>query len=67
MANSIAAVVEKVNRLDDRPILVVLPVGVYWLDMTTDDDMIPFNGEPVYADGQGWGGAPEMYGLEAIG
>lgn len=57
------------TALEDQPILVILPVGMYWLDMTSDGPMeeIPFQGEPVYA-GQGWGGAPELlYGLEARG
>ena len=36
------------------------------LRLEEEDEPIPFQGEPVHA-GQGWGGAPERYGLEARG
>lgn len=59
------------RELADYPILVcTLQNGYFLLDLNTDEpmrptDYIPFQGEPVYA-GQGWGGAPVEYGLEAV-
>jgi hypothetical protein len=64
-SNIVAQNTQQVNSLDDRPILVILPNRCYWLDMT-DDQPIPFQGEPQY--GQYWDGSPEdWYGLEARG
>lgn len=71
--NIVAQDVTQVKRLADYPILVcTLQNGYFLLDLNTDEpmqptDYIPFQGEPVYADGSSWGGAPEFYGLEARG
>lgn len=65
LSNIVAQNTAQVNSLDDRPILVILPTRCFWLDMT-DDQPIPFQGEPQY--GQSWGGSPEdQYRLEARG
>lgn len=62
-SNIVAKIEPKVNSLEDRPILVVLPTRYYWLDMT-DDQSIPFDGEPQYGQELT---AVDMYGLEARG